>query len=333
MESRKDLLLEWRRNQALHLHLQGWKQRVIALALGVTPGIVSRWLTAARQGGPQALAAHPRPGRPPKLSPEQKRLIPDFLGHGAEAYGFRGEVWTCRRVAAVIHEEFSLRYSLSQVSRLLRALCWTPQTPLTRAIQRDEEAIRLWREQTWPRLRQQARRERRTPVFIDEAGFYLLPGVVKTYAPQGQRPVLREWQSRDHLSVMGAVTPPGKVYSLVRQEALTGWETIDFLAHLQRVAAPRLLVIWDGSPIHRRVAVKEYVAATKGALRVEPLPAYAPDLNPVEWMWQYLKHVELGNLACLDLEQLHLEFHLALGRIRPKSDLIKSFFAGAQIEL
>jgi transposase len=333
MESGKDLLHEWRRKQALKLSTQGWRQHDIAVALNVQPSTVSRWLTAAGHGGPQALEAHARPGRPARLRDDQKRLIPDFLGHGAEAYGFRGELWTCRRVARVIQEEFGVAYSRSQVSRLLKALHWTPQMPLTRAIQREEEAIRRWREEKWPLLRQQARRERRTPVFIDEAGFYLLPGVVRTYAPEGRTPILKGWQSRDHLSVMGAVTMPGKVFSLVRQESLSGLETVAFLAHLRRVAARRLLVIWDGSPIHRRAEVKEFLAGTNGAVRVEPLPAYAPDLNPVEWMWQHLKHAQLRNVICLDLEQLHLEFHLALGRVRAKPGLIKSFFEGAQIEL
>jgi transposase len=332
MESGKDHLLEWRRKQALNLSTQGWRQRDIAVALNVRPGTVSRWLTAAREGGPQALEAHPRPGRPARLTEEQEQLLPDFLGHGAEAYDFRGEVWTCPRVTRVIQEEFGVAYSPSQVARLLKALHWTPQVPLTRAIQRDEEAIRRWREEKWPQLRHQARRERRTPVFIDEAGFYLLPGVVKTYAPEGLTPILREWQTRDHLSVMGAVTTCGKVYSLVRQESLNGLHTITFLAHLRRVVAQRLLVIWDGSPIHRRGEVKEFLAQTGGAVRLEPLPAYAPDLNPVEWLWNQLKNVELRNLVCLDLEQLHMEFHLALGRVRQKSGLIASFFAGAQIQ-
>lgn len=333
MDTAKSFLFQWRRLQALKLSQQGWQPHDIAEALDVTPGAVSQWLAAAREGGPQALEAHPRPGRPARLSEDQERLLPDFLGHGAEAYGFRGELWTCRRVAGVIQEEFGVTYSPSQVSRLLKALRWTPQTPLTRAIQRDEGAIGRWREQTWPQLRAQARRERRTPVFIDEAGFYLLPGVVKTYAPRGVTPLLREWLSRDHLSVMGAVTTPGKIYSLVRQASLNGLDTVAFLTHLQRVAGRRLLLIWDGSPIHRRAAVKGFVAATGGAVRVERLPPYAPDLNAVEWLWQYLKHVELRNVVCPDLEQLHLEFHLALGRVRPKPGLIKSFFAGAQLEL
>ena len=197
--------------RALELHQQGWNQRDIAAALGATEGAVSQWLAAARRGGPEALASHTdRRGVAPKLTPEQVRLIPDFLWHGAEAYGFRGDVWTCDRVAGVIREEFGVSYSKSQVSRLLKHLGWTPQVPITRAIQRDEEAIARWRVESWPALKEKARRERRKLVFVDESGFYLLPGVVKTYGPRGRTPVVDEWQTRDHLSVMGGVTPRGQ---------------------------------------------------------------------------------------------------------------------------
>ena len=113
--------------------------------------------------------------------------------------------------------------------------------PIRRAIQRDEAAIERWRSEVWPELVAQAGRERRVPVFVDESGFYLLPGVVKTYAPEGRTPVLREKLTRDHLSVMGGMTPEGKLYTLVRQESLNGWHSIEFLVHLGRVAGKRLL--------------------------------------------------------------------------------------------
>lgn len=318
--------------RALELHQQGWTQRGIAAALGATESAVSRWLAAARLGGLEALTSHTdRRGVAPRLTPDQVRLIPDFLWHGAEAYGFRGDVWTCGRVAGVIREEFDVSYSNSQVSRLLKQLGWTPQIPITRAIQRDEEAIARWRTESWPRLKRQARNERRELVFVDESGFYLLPGVVKTYAPRARTPVVEEWQTRDHLSVMGGVTPRGKVYTLVRPRSLNGLDTIEFLLHLGRLAADRLLVVWDGSPIHRRAEVSAFVAEARGAIVVERLPSYAPDLNPVEWLWRHLKDVELRNLSCQDLEQLHLEFHLALGRIRQKLRLMRSFFEGAEL--
>lgn len=327
-------LREWRRFRALHLKQSGWFQCDIAEALGVREETVSRWLACVRQGGPEALLARSSPGRTPKLSDDQKRLIPEFLWHGPEAYGFQGEVWTCARIADVIEEEFGVRYHKGHVGRLLKELRWTPQVPIRRAIQRDEEAIVHWRNDVWPELLQQAKQERRVLVLEDESGFYLLPGLVRTYAPEAQTPILREKLTRAHLSVMGAMTPGGKIYSLVRQKPLNGLHSIEFLLHLQRVAGERLLVVWDGSPIHRRAAVKEFVSEQGGDIRLEALPGYAPDLNPWdEGGWHHLKHVQMKNLVCHDLEELHQEFHLAFGRLRRKPRLVQSFFAQADLKL
>jgi transposase len=318
----------------LHLKRRGWYQRDIAEALDVSEEAVCRWLARARDSGPQALRARPAPGHPPRLAPDQVRSIPEFLWHGPEAYGFRGQVWTCARIARVIEEEFGVRYHKDHVGRLLKGLHWTPQQPIKRAIQRDDEAIQRWRDETWPELLRRARRERRALVFEDESGFYLLPGVVKTYAPEGLTPVLREKQTRDHLSVMGGMTPEGRVYTLVRPESLNGLHCIEFLLHLLHVAGQRLLVIWDGSPIHRRVEVTEFVASTRGRVWLEALPGYAPDLNPWdEGGWNHLKNVELGNLVCRDLDELHQELDLAVGRLRQKPHLVRSFFAQAGLRL
>jgi transposase len=325
---------EWRRLRAWDLAQCGWGVRSIAVALDASPAAVSRWLTTARRDGPAALSAQPHPGAPPKLSAAQKRLIADFLWHGTEAYGFRGEVWTCGRVARVLHEEFGVVYHPGHVSRILKSLGWTPQIPITRAIQRDEAAIERWAEQDWLTLKQRAHKEGRTLVFVDESGFYLLPGRVRTYGPKGLTPVIYEWQTRDHLSVMGGLTPDGRILTLVRQRALTGLDTVAFLEHVGREISGPVQVVWDRSPIHRRAEVGAFVEAVGTAgLRVEELPAYAPDLNPIEWLWGHLKRVEMKNLAFLDLEELHEELHLAVGRVRQKRRLIPTFFKGAGLVL
>ena len=326
---------EWRRFRALQLHKLAWLEVDIATALGVSNGTVSRWLSIAAAAGPEALQSHPSAGSPPKLTPDQVARLPEFLWHGAEAYGFRGDLWTCARIAQVIPWELGVTYHKDHVSRLLKQLGWTPQVPVTRAIQRDEEAIAHWRTTVWPELRRKAVRERRVLVFVDESGFYLMPGVVKTYGPKGHTPVIDQWLSRDHLSVMAGFTPAGKVYTLVRPEPLTSKHSVAFLEHVRRQTGKHLLVIWDGSPIHRWGAVREYLSsgASRG-IHVEALPGYAPDLSPLDrGGWHHLKHVEMGNVSCMDLEELHLELHLAIGRLRQKPHLIHGFFANAGLSL
>ena len=144
---------EVRRFQAWHLLQQGWSQRQIADALGVSEGTVSQWMARAREEGPEALQHRPRPGASCRLTAEQLAHLPVLLRRGAEAYGFRGQVWTCGRVAAVIHLEFGISYHAVHVGRLLKAMRWSPQKPMRRARQRDEAAIARWREDTWPAIK------------------------------------------------------------------------------------------------------------------------------------------------------------------------------------
>lgn len=143
---------EVRRLRALKLRELGWSQYQIAESLGVSQAAVCQWL--ARDGGTSdPWRDKPHSGVPPKLSAEKLQLLPDLLSHGAEAYGFCGEVWTCARVAAVIREEFGVEYSRSHISRLLKNLGWTPQVPIQRATQRDEKTIEQWRSERWPALK------------------------------------------------------------------------------------------------------------------------------------------------------------------------------------
>jgi transposase len=169
-----------------------------------------------------------------------------------------------------------------------------------------------------------AEAEGRTVVWVDESGFYLLPGVVRTYAPRGQTPVLRVPLTRDHLSVISGITEAGRLFQMVQTAAYTSVDIVRFLRHLLRQIAGKLVVIWDGAPIHRSQVIKDFLASGAAArLHLERLPGYAPDLNPDEGIWQYLKHVELRNRCCRSLADLRNEFRLAIGRLRHKQHAIR----------
>ena len=111
---------EQRRFHAIELKRQGWKQADIAVALKVSKGAVSQWITMTEKEGKEILTSRPHMGRPPELSKEEKHMLPDFLSHGAEAYGFRGDIWTCLQVRKVIQWEFGVSYHKSHVARLLK---------------------------------------------------------------------------------------------------------------------------------------------------------------------------------------------------------------------
>ena len=111
---------------------------------------------------------------------------------------------------------------------------------------------------------------------------------------------------------------------MVQEEAFKGPAIVGFLRHLLRHIPGKLLIIWDGLPAHHGQAVKDFLkqGATQ-RIHLERLPGYAPDLNPDEGIWNYLKRVELKNVCCRDLAQLRTELRKATQRLRHKNHIIK----------
>lgn len=163
-------------------------------------------------------------------------------------------------------------------------------------------------------------------MFVDEAALYLLPGVVRTYAPRGETPILHAPLSRDHLSLMGGMTLGGQIFQRALSHSVKGEDAVGFLKHLVRHLG-RVLVIWDGLPAHRSKAVKRYLREeAQGRVWLERLPSYAPDLNPKEGVWKQLKFTELANVCCRDLDELRVEYRRARERLRHKRSLVRACF-------
>jgi transposase len=178
-----------------------------------------------------------------------------------------------------------------------------------------------------PRLKK-AQEEERTLLFIDESAFYLLPGVVTTWAPAGETPVLRCKLTRDHLSAISAITPEGKLYLSMQDKAFDSDDVVAFLQLLLKEITGKLLIIWDGAPIHRSKTLRQFLADGAAArIYLARLPAYAPDLNPDEGIWHYLKHVKLKNCCCADLADLRQHLTTATAELIHQPQIIKACFA------
>ena len=179
---------------------------------------------------------------------------------------------------------------------------------------------------------QGAQAQHQVILFIDESGFYPLPSVVRTYAPVGQTPILKEWWTRDQLSAISAISPEGKLYVHGQEWAINSADVVAFLEHLRREVPGRLVIIWDGAPIHRSHVITAFLAnGARQRLHVERLPAYAPELNPGEGLWAQLKGVELRNVGCFSLTHLRQELRDAVKRVRRKPRILKGCFEGATL--
>ena len=154
--------------------------------------------------------------------------------------------------------------------------------------------------------------------------------LVRTYEPVRQTPVLRVPLTRDHLSAIGGITPQGRIYMQMQESAYRAEHVVVFLRLLLRKIRGKLLVIWDGSPIHRAKEIKAFLAAGAAKrLHLERLPGYAPELNPQEGVWNLLKRRELKNLCCQGLSHLRSALVRAKERLRPRKEVLQSCFLHA----
>ncbi len=314
---------EGRRLRAWELQREGCKQQEIADAFGVSKGAVSQWMKRGREEGVEGLRRRIAPGATPRLSEEERARLPELLGPRSTSARFSRRRMDVRES------------SRGDPQRVRRELPPGTREPFAQEVEVEFAKARASSESAGRRSDRTLERgalafsekgaieEGRTILFVDQSGFYLLPTVVRTYAPIGQTPILREQLSRDHLSVMSGITLEGKLLMIEQERAFKGEDVVCFLKHALRQIAGKLLVIWDGSPIHRAKVIKEFLVGGAAArLQLEQLPGYAPELNPDEGIWKHLKYVELKNVCCRSLSELRVELREAKERLRHKKHVI-----------
>jgi transposase len=155
---------------------------------------------------------------------------------------------------------------------------------------------------------------------------------VRTWAPKGQTPVLQYHFNWHQLSVIAGITFT-RFYFRLFAGSIKGPQIVEFLHALGRQIRQPLLVIWDGLPAHRSKLVREYLEALEGAIQIEQLPAYAPELNPTEYIWGHLKQHELDNYCAPDFGSLKARVRGRLRSMQRRPTLVHAFWAQAELPL
>lgn len=185
------------------------------------------------------------------------------------------------------------------------------------------------------RAKKGAKERAATIVFVDESGFSQRPSVRRTWAPKGQTPILRHHFNWKRLHAIGAVVcqPDGAEARLllhlqtetIKQEAI-----IAYLQALPLEVPGPLLLLWDGLAAHRSKAVQAHIQEQKEWLTVERLPAYAPELNPVEYLWSVLKGKDVANLCADNLAQIQDKLQTAKERIQ-QNNIAQGFLKASKL--
>jgi transposase len=256
------------------------------------------------QGGIDALRAVPGRGRPARLDEEQLTQLRQALLQSPTEYGFGTELWTLKRVATLIKRMYGVEFGQTQVWRILGALGFSAQKPERRAIERDEEAVRHWKRHTWPALKKKAQREGRLIVFIDETGISERPTRVRTLAPKGQTPVIQFHFNWNHVSAIAGLSRTNYLFRLY-EGSVKKEQVVEFLKALKAHLKQPLLIIWDGARPHHAAIVRQYLDSLDGHIQITFLPPYCPELNPVEYLWAWLKRHAIANFCPDNLNELH----------------------------
>ena len=168
-------------------------------------------------------------------------------------------------------------------------------------------------------------------MYLDESACYLLPLLAHTWAPRGQTPVVVEQAGRAHLSLIAAIAPNGRLYVAGQDQSFTSEDIVWFLSKLcSRYRKRDLIVIWDGASIHRSEVVKTFLKERPCRVHLERLPAYSPELNPVELVWSHLKR-SLKNQVFTCLEELATAVLEEIRILEKDPKLVQAFFRKKEV--
>lgn len=317
---------------ALRRIADGESVTAVMQTYGLCRTTVYKWQRKLRERGGDHLLSRKPPGRPPRLTPKQKAQVFRWLnGKDPRQYGFDFGLWTRQLVAALVEERFDISLGVTAIGRLLAELGITPQKPLRRAYERDPVAVERWQRETYPALRQRARRRGAAIFFLDEAGVRSDAPLGRTWAPRGRTPVVQTSGQRQKVNAISAVSPRGAFWYKVFTERLNATTFRAFLQAFLRGRRHPVFLVVDGHPAHRAGLIATFVQAQRGRLELHFLPGYAPDLNPDEFVWNHLRQQGVTKTPLRQNESLHERVDQDLAAIKRRPALLRSFFRAPSV--
>jgi len=326
--------LETIRLMAVERVREGEAPSAVIASYGFNRTTIYKWLGAVSAPGVglRALRARRAPGRPRSLTPRQEQQVFCRInGKDPRQYGLDFGLWTRTVVAHLIERKFGMRLGLTAVGELLAKLHLTPQKPLQRAYQRDPEAIERWQRETYPAIARQATVEGGEVFFWDESGFRADTVHGRTWGLKGQTPVVERPGQRQSISAASAVNAKGGFWYCTYEGGLTAELFVSLLRKMMRHRVKPVHLVIDGLPAHKTRLVKDYVQSTKGRLTLHLLPGYAPELNPDELVWSYVKRSEVARTPLRKGERLRDKIDAQLAAIKNAPRLIGSFFKAPSV--
>ena len=315
------------RAQFIRMIEEGLPADAIKAALKLGRTTYFQWKRAYEKRGAEGLKIRPIPGGTPKLTDQQTSQLFGWLaGRDPRQFQFDFALWTRKIVRELILQKFGVEMTPQGIGKLLRRIGLSPQRPLYRAYQQDPEAVRRWKEEDFPAIRERARAEGAELYFCDEAGVRTDFHAGTTWAPVGQTPVVEVTGERGGVNMISAISPAGALKFDVFVGRFDATVFVEFLTKLMHDAPGPVYLILDNLSVHKAEAVKKYVASLNGRLKLFFLPSYSPELNPDEWVWKNVKHDQVGRVGIQRKSELFELVTRALERLQRLPDIVRGFF-------
>ena len=296
-------------------------------SMGLCRTSIYPWLRKHRKKGPQSLNSSTAQGPLPKLTHKQCLQVAKWIvGKDPRQYGFEFGLWTRKIVCALIEKKFGVQLGLTAVGRLLAHLEITPQKPLRRAYERDPQRVDHWMKKEYPGIRRRAHKQGAQIFFLDEAGFRSDPNLGRTYGLKGKTPVVPTSGQRQSINALSAVNAKGAFWYKTYTGKFNAALFVQFLKDFMKGRRKGVFLIVDGHPSHKAKKVRDYIQSLKGRLELYFLPPYAPDLNPDEFVWSYMKTNGLHKKPLMKNESLKMRVEADLQAVQKDKKLVRSFF-------
>jgi len=310
----------------------GEKPSAVMDSLGLCRTTIYPWLREFKDKGFAALVEKIAAGPEPLLNEKQRQQVRRWIiGKDPRQHGFDFGLWTRRIVQTLIQERMDADLCLTSVGKLLASLDITPQKPLRRAYERDPLAVERWRREHYPKLKKRAKKLGAMIFFLDEAGFQSDPPLGRTCGLKGRTPVVTSSGQRQSINVISAVNAGGAFWAATYTGKLNAESFLAFLKDFMKSQRRKVLLVVDGHPAHKANLIKPYVAKLAGRLELHFLPPYAPDLNPDEFVWNYMKGTGVSKKPLKKNESLRERVEQDLTTIHQNRALVASFFLAESV--
>lgn len=320
------ITLEEIRIRAVKQVESGVSPEIVIAALGMNPRNIYRWIALYREGGETALRAKPLKGAAPKLSGAQLRWIrKTVIGKSPLQLGFEFALWTREMVRDLVARKYGVKLHIVSVGRLLKKLGLSAQKPLHRAFQKNPILIEAWTQHEFPKIKALAKKEGAEIYFGDEAGVRSDYHEGTTWGEKGQAPIVISTGARFTLNMISAISSKGHLRFMTVKGGVGARVFVEFLKRFILSAKKPQFLILDGHPTHKSKLVREFVESTKGKLRIFFLPAYSPELNPDELVWNSVKN-RVGRSMLGGPIDLKKRVHSQMRWLQKNPNVVRNFF-------